>query len=489
MCQLRVSSRLQKMILRRGTIRSATSKGSPEYCKLREAPIRPTVMSEDSKGEGLRREPSRFAERRSGTTGAVKVAMLLILAHLLLVGPTLAVEKPERIKVIGTGKAQGTHILKMWFTTEPSTDPLIIPSRDWGGVTPEMIKRLLRIYFPRTYEELLAYEFYFMAQVDMSYFSPQQQQWTYRALSSRVMGAVNTRSTMGLYEAEWLNSVISDAFPNDVGAVLASRHDKAVQPGRLVIKDDHDLPGVMKPYKAQAEAIIGVYHNGAPMRYTIPKPGSVILSYIESKAAMGHPVPGQVAHVFYWKWNDSVTFTFMDQIYDAFWSDYWPAGSTLAGAGSNPYAHDMVANIIWFSTGRNLPDDVFLVHEFRQQLFSYEIRKSLVIGLLEFAEIFGADSSRDYRRLDRIDEVHRDASRSYLAGEFPAAYERLKGALEDLNRFESEATRLKDRTLFWVYLIQWFVTMVAFLSAGLVVWTLMIRRRLYREVEVTRSRL
>lgn len=471
-----------------GHVGRVRPRGSHKHCEPRAAPrCGPKTLERGERNRKLngQRPIGEPQLPIRGRRGIVRAAILLRLACLLLLSAACAVQEAKKIRVIGAGI---TPTLKVWFTAEPSTDPLIIPARDWEGLTPEIIRRLVRMYFPRTYRELLTYEFYFLSQVDMSYFSPQQQQWMYRALGDQAMGAVNTRSTMGIPDVEWRDSVLSDAFPNDVAAVMASQYYKAVQPGRLVIRDDEGLPNIMKPYKTQVEAIIGTYYDGVPMLYTIPRPGSVILSYIESKRGLGHPVPGQVAHVFYWKWNSSVTFTFMDQVLDAFWSDYWPVGSWMAGAGSNPYALDMVVNIIWFSTGRNLPEDAFLVHELRQQLFHYGVRKSLVVSLLEFAEVFGADTSKEYQRLDRIDGKRKDACRSYLAGEFSLADDRLKVALEDLNWFESEAARLKDRTLFLVYLIQWFVTTGAFLSAGLVLWTLMVRRRLYREVEVTRSR-
>ncbi len=51
-----------------------------------------------------------------------------------------------------------------------------------------------------------------------------------------------------------------------------------------------------------------------------------------------------------------------------------------------------------------------------------------------------------------------------------------------------EAARLKERSLFWVwvYVIEWTVTSSALIISGFLVWTLMIRRRLYREARTTR---
>jgi len=50
------------------------------------------------------------------------------------------------------------------------------------------------------------------------------------------------------------------------------------------------------------------------------------------------------------------------------------------------------------------------------------------------------------------------------------------------------ALRLKDRALFWIYVIEWLSVSATFLVAGFAVWTLMVRRRLHREIAMTRLR-
>ena len=48
------------------------------------------------------------------------------------------------------------------------------------------------------------------------------------------------------------------------------------------------------------------------------------------------------------------------------------------------------------------------------------------------------------------------------------------------------ALEAKDAALFWVFVTEWLVVTASGLICGAVVWTLMVRRRLYREVTVTR---
>jgi hypothetical protein len=410
-----------------------------------------------------------------------KSILVMFLLGLLVcnAGSVLAQDKSRIIKVIGTGKAEGMPILTAWFTSEPSTDPIIIPTRVWGAVSTSDIKRFMRIYFPRTYEDLLNYEFYFLAQVDLHFFTVEQQRWIYDALSDGERGGANTRSiisTHGEYHIPWRDSIISDAFPNDVAAVIENIDDKEGVSGPLVVRDDPELPDIMKSFKPQIESIFSSYGG----LNTIPKPGSVVLSYTTNNAGFGSPIPGQIAHVFYWKWNKSITFTLRDMVYDTFWSA--PGSST-----TNPYSLDIVANMIWFSTGRELPGDVYKVHDFRRDLFDYNIQKSLLVSLLDFAEIFGANPSSEYRELDSIDDIKREASNYYLDRDFELAYDSLKVALAEIKALEEVATNLKNRALFWVYVVEWSVTTGVFLVAGFILWTLMVRRALYREVRVTRA--
>ncbi len=54
------------------------------------------------------------------------------------------------------------------------------------------------------------------------------------------------------------------------------------------------------------------------------------------------------------------------------------------------------------------------------------------------------------------------------------------------NQAMDEAKDAKDSALLWIYVIEWMATTATALMSGVVVWWLMIRRRLYREVTVTR---
>ncbi len=403
--------------------------------------------------------------------------MFFILCIILFFGAVNCQENTERIKVLALSKAQDIQTLASWFKIEPSVDSKIVPTRIYGDVTREDIRRYMRIYYPRNYKELSSFEFFYLAQTDMKFFTPTQEAWLYKALSNGKRGGVNTRSVMSKnqrFKIPWAQSTVSEAFPNNADAVVASEGDIMGAPGLLVIKNDPELPGIMKPFKKELEILFPVLHE----LNTVPKPGSVILSYTRNNQGLGHPIPGQMAHVFYWRWNESVTFTFQDTPHHEFWN---PRQSK-----PNPYAVDITVNIIWFSTGRKLPEDPLKVHAFRSDASRLNVEKMLLEGILDFAESFGADSSGVYEKMDRVEDMAKEAKQFYLNRDFELAYEIMEEAKEEMRVLQEDAAKLKENALTWVYMVEWLVTTGAFLISGFVLWTLMVRRSLYREIGETR---
>jgi hypothetical protein len=231
----------------------------------------------------------------------------------------------------------------------------------------------------------------------------------------------------------------------------------------------------MKSFKPYIETIFTTYGG----LVTVPKPGSVVLSYMADPRWDGPPERGQIAHVFYWEWEDSKTWTFEDMVT---W-DFWKGRMRW-----NPYALDIISNIIWFSTGRELPPDPIRVHELRTNLFNFRLRRSILVNLVDFAEKFGANPTGIYSKLGDVDEQIGESEELYLDWQFNSAADLVETAMGDLLSLEDEASDLKDRALLWIFILEWLVTLGVSLIAGTVLWTLMVRRKLYREVGTTRGR-
>ncbi len=404
-----------------------------------------------------------------------------VLAVIILVlFPICAGQEPmEPVQIIGTGKAAGMPHVKNWILIEPSIDGLIVPTRASGDVTPSDVRRLMRVYFPRTFDSLLTFDFLFLAQVDMKFISDQKAEWMYEAMEEHGLGGVNTRSVMSMqpwWSGPWADSILSEAFPNDAYAV--TRCDvygkQAFWPsGPLVVEDDQSLPPVAWPFEEQLEKLFPSY-GGLP---TIPKPGSKVHTWIRSGLKeIGSPRPGFTPHIFEWEYGEAITFTFMDMVYDDFWR-----------TNENPFAIDIITNVIWRGDHRKLPDDGMKVHVLRDRLVYYQQEKSAVISVFDFAEKFGANTADIYEKLEELDDEKDLADDLYMRTEFDQAYSQMESVIQQLNMLAEDAMKLKDQALLWVYVAEWLAVAATSLITGGVIWALMIRRKLYREAGVTRS--
>ena len=75
---------------------------------------------------------------------------------------------------------------------------------------------------------------------------------------------------------------------------------------------------------------------------------------------------------------------------------------------------------------------------------------------------------------------------AYFELRFEEVLDAYEEVVEGLGQLEVEAIELKDRALLWVYVIEWLSVTGTAMVAGVLLWTIMVRRRLYREVGTTR---
>ncbi len=150
------------------------------------------------------------------------------------------------------------------------------------------------------------------------------------------------------------------------------------------------------------------------------------------------------------------------------------------------YFPDFVTYLAYYGARRKIPEDIVQVKRIRSQIERHYAERSMIISVLDFAEKFGADVSGAYADIDDVDEAHERAEELYLEED----YEGTDGALESIQEMwrmlGEKAIRLKDRALLWVYVIEYLAVAGVSLISGLVLWSLMVRRRLYREISFTK---
>ncbi len=391
-------------------------------------------------------------------------------------------------KVLVAGLEGELRLAAAWLEIDPLTNPSVVPARaqDSSWSVPE-IRRFVRLYFPRNYERLLEFEYMILAQIDLGIpcFSVAQQQMLYDSIYVGGLGGMNTRSVMSMHiyiSTPWAQSVLSDAFPNDADAVVSTDYTLHQYPMRVVINTNENVPPVYKPYKD----LPGVEYSFAGAYGTnlaIPKPGAVVVSYSVGPHPVGYAgaypdprfqSPGWIPHSMYWKFGKGITWTHQDMF-----GQYW---NTLY----NPYAPDMVLAEIIYSTGRKLPDDVVQLHRLRVKFTDFSSYTSFINAIMDFIDKFGANPGPIASQMVEISKRNKNARDLYLDQAFEESSAVMDEVLRDIVALRDQSLKLKDRALLWIYVVEWLSVTGIALIAGFAVWTLMVRRRLYREVARTR---
>jgi len=389
--------------------------------------------------------------------------------------------------VLVLGNPPNIRVVALWLDRDPMTDPTQVPCRTHlTNLQSADIQRFIRLYFPRNYEKLLEYDYLMLVMVEVYYLTLEQQYMIYNAMYKDGKGGFQDRSVMSMAESiahPWARSIISDAFPNDADKVVGQiKWSYDVMSLRFVINTNPRVPPILSPYK-DLEGVEAVLSPDTTC-IAIPKDGAVVTSYVIGgfPQSWGGSLPdarikgkGWMPHTMYWEYGNATTWTQTDMLGgDAYWQPT-----------RNPYSIDMVLAEMMFATDRELPKDVVLVHQLRSRFANYIAARSFIYSLLDFIDKFGATGTPIISKAQAISGVAKEGETQYLAQEYEASFESMDEAISQMEALRSEAMRLKDRALLWVYVTEWLAISGVSLLAGFAIWTLMVQRRLYREVSVT----
>jgi hypothetical protein len=150
------------------------------------------------------------------------------------------------------------------------------------------------------------------------------------------------------------------------------------------------------------------------------------------------------------------------------------------------YGLDILMSIIQYSLDRPLPTDIVVVNAVRRDFRTYNERTSTINAFIDFIEKFGANSNQIMADKVAADDTINEAMEHYMEGRYAEALEKAEEAHQALIEFELRTMKLKDQALMWVYVTEWAVVSGTGMLAGYVLYALMLRRALYRQVQVTR---
>jgi hypothetical protein len=150
---------------------------------------------------------------------------------------------------------------------------------------------------------------------------------------------------------------------------------------------------------------------------------------------------------------------------------------------------DSVLNAYYFTVSFPLPTDLLTLHELRRKWHETNIQKKLLISMIDFADKFGANTVEIEAGMDEVESIQETSNELYLEQDYTGALQQLGLAISRVFELEELAVELKDRALLWIYLIEWLSVFGTAMISGTILWTIMIRRRLYRETGTTTFRL
>jgi hypothetical protein len=338
--------------------------------------------------------------------------------------------------------------------------------RAGNAAPPDEARRYVRTIFPRTKER-------FVSSVDaMKYldappwcFTDLQQQWIHDAIYDDGLGMVLVE--MGWHSCyyawwscncpwDWIKSPIYKAFP--VNLILERTVKPSVYAEIVTNTPIVDLPGFeMEPYGGPA----------GNLGLVVARPGS----RVHARWRTGK--------------EDAIVSTTYGEGTTLSLPTGWDCLSPVMVRGWK-YFVDFVLNGVYYAAGVPIPEDPELAHSLRSAFVQFAEQKALMLSLIDFIDKFGANTVPLHVQIDGLDGLNQGAADLYNAGEYDRSWETIQDAIEGLTRLSEQSVKLRQRALLWVYLTEWIAVSGTSMVCGFLLWTLMVRRRFYREVEATR---
>ena len=419
----------------------------------------------------------------------MKLPVLAIFAVLLalLVVPCQAAPRnaaeysgnPKIVDVLYISRmilqGQSSHTV---IAADPAIEVLPVPMPSlyaitWLGQRPEMVNRILRLYMPRNYQDLLdhrdmviLYEAPCGALGSSSIrFDPKWMDWFVRFVEEggRPLEMWGGDASWGgggegAYTS-WGDTLLDEILPYECLGGYTPYHAGSFKPH--FFDQDHPLsrlpwrPGLLELFNKVKPKL------GSEQIAEAVGPNTHIPWLAMRKAGKGL-VLGDT-QVFY------------------------SAGTTDRMVREWQWYQDFLVYLVYLGAGKPVPENLYRVHRLREEINGHRSKESLFVGLLEFVDKFGGKTARLYSEMEAIDEEEKKAEDYFRMDDYDSAeeaFQEIAAAWEELN---AKTIKVKNRALMWVYLVEWFwVTGVA-LVAGVTLWVVMVRRRLYREVRTTRT--
>jgi len=353
-------------------------------------------------------------------------------------------------------------------------DPVIVVTPVQGslghyaGISLEDIHRALRVYMPRSYDQFVReYNVTILSDTNSMIFG-RYGSWIKRSVLEHGKGVLMVAGLESFGGARgyagWVGNPVMDVLPVDAPSTGPDWLDGGAP--IEVTPNGYKNPFMASlPFKPLPEYMkIGTDGN-----IVVQKPGSILLTRWVSPQYNNPPC--------YVTWDIAKGRAF------AMMHDWTPAGGTLMSRWE--YYGDFAINLMLYLAKKPLPSDSVVAHEYRRLVQELAVRKSTLYSLADFVESLGGSARPITKEMGNFDSAMKKAAELYLDGDYDGALGATRDAENMLSKLEELAIKVKNEALAWVFMIEWLSVSGVSLLSGLLLWNLMVRRKLYREVGTT----
>jgi len=357
------------------------------------------------------------------------------------------------------------------YLSDPKINPTLIPAITvwWAegqmyGDTQAAIDRAMRAYFPRTYSGLVnRYDVVQLSGCDESVISPEWQQAFTKAVQEDGLGFAMTDGYRGFGGGAGAYSTWEGSYLETRLLPTNSLTQKFVQ-GPMWVR-------VRVPDNALTSSL--PFETAPPLmeiNKVTMKPGATLLMDVR---------PQDQPLMAFWDIGNGRAFAWTCDLHGFYlgsgiWQNRWP------------YWIDFVLNLDYFVAGMECPRDPALMHTIRKSFQTYSTRLALIGDFMSFIEKFGASTGKVDERLTAVKAIKREVDDAYLAEDYQAALGKIQKLDEEFKAAEKVAMDSRARALLWVYLIEYLSVSGTLMVAGVTLWSIMVRRKLYKVVGTTR---
>lgn len=389
----------------------------------------------------------------------VRWTLFILLTLMVLTGSACAREpkhdpSTRMIRIIYLGDAWGpvSPIFEMY--KDPMFRPTPVPASETHGRIEDM-EKILRIYMPRIYSDLVNhYDIVVLSDTQAVFYTTKQLSWFKKGVESDGMGLimVGGRDTQ---LGSWPGTSVEEALPADF----------------IGLSTFESIPFRAIPVDPESEFIRALPFDKMPhyvgMNVVSTKQGATVILKSNQK-----DYPILVYHEF---GEGASTFHTPD------WTPLW-GGEVYAWE----YYGDFVSNMMYMLAGLSIPQDPALMHSLRMYFGDYEVKRGMILSLADFIDKFGANTAVLDREMGSVSESRAHVSGLYMDQEYESALSLIQELIEELDDIQNLALKLKDRAMLWIYITEVSAVTGMSLICGTALWFLMVKRKLYREVEITR---